>query len=63
MDKCEEKEWLTIADFQNWIGLGRSKAYQLVQSGEIPSYRIGRVVRLRRKDVEAWLAENRSGGR
>ena len=52
------KEWLTVTELQGWLGLGRSKAYELVQTGEIPSYRIGRILRIRRKDVEAWLEEN-----
>ncbi len=54
-----EKEWLTVLELHNWIGLGRSKAYELIQTGEIPSYRIGRVIRIRRQDVEDWLEKNR----
>ncbi len=57
------KEWLTVADLQSWLGLGRSKAYQLVQSGEIPSHHIGRIRRVRRRDVEAWLERNKQYGR
>ncbi len=59
LDKVTQKDLLTIADLQNWIGLGRSKSYQLVQTGEIPSYRIGKLIRLRRSDVEEWLNRNR----
>ena len=53
-----EQEWLTVNDFQCWLGLGRSKSYELIQTGEVPSYRIGRVLRVRRQDVEAWLETN-----
>lgn len=58
-----QKEWLTVTDLQAWLGLGRSKAYQLVQSGEIPSHHIGRIRRVRRRDVEAWLERNRQSGK
>jgi excisionase family DNA binding protein len=59
MDKLDEKEWLTVAELHDWLGLGRSKAYELIQTGEIPSHRIGRVIRVRRQDVEEWLQNNR----
>jgi excisionase family DNA binding protein len=53
-----EKEWLTIAELQDWLGLGRSKAYELTATREIPSYRIGRILRVRRQDVEQWLEQH-----
>jgi excisionase family DNA binding protein len=59
MNKLQEKEWWTITELHDWLGLGRSKAYELIQSGEIPSHRIGRVIRVRRQDVEEWLQNNR----
>ena len=54
-----DKEWLTIAELQEWLSLGRTKAYEIA-STEIPAYRVGRTVRLRRRDVEAWLEERRT---
>ncbi len=36
--------------------MGRTKAHELVASGEIPSYRIGRLRRIRKADVERYLA-------
>jgi excisionase family DNA binding protein len=54
-----EKEWLTIAELQEWLNLGRSKVYE-VASTELPTYRIGRVLRVRRQDVERWLDKNRN---
>jgi len=54
-----EKEWLTIGNLQDWLGLSRSKTYELIRTGEIPSYKIGRVLRLRKQDVEQWLEQHR----
>jgi excisionase family DNA binding protein len=54
-----EKEWFTTDELICWLGLGRTKTYELLRSGEIPSYRIGRIRRIRRQDVEAWLERNR----
>ena len=55
----ESKEWFTTDELVRWLGLGRTKTYEMLQSGEIPSYKIGRVRRIRRQDVEAWLKSNR----
>jgi excisionase family DNA binding protein len=59
MEAQVEQEWYTVNELQRWLRLGRSKTYELIQTGEIPSYRIGRIVRIRRQDVETWLEENR----
>ena len=59
MNTPVEKEWLTIGNLQDWLGLSRSKTYELIRTGEIPSYKIGRVLRLRKQDVEQWLEQHR----
>lgn len=59
MEARQEKEWFTTDELIRWLGLGRTKTYELLRSGEIPSYMIGRVRRIRRRDVEAWLDRNR----
>ena len=57
--KAEQIEWFTTDELVRWLGLGRTKTYEMLRSGEIPSYKIGRVRRIRRRDVEAWLERNR----
>jgi excisionase family DNA binding protein len=39
--------------------IARSRAYELVGSGEIPSIRIGRSVRVNRRELDAWLEGQR----
>jgi excisionase family DNA binding protein len=41
------------------LRIARGRAYELVGSGEIPSVRIGRSVRVSRKELEKWLEEQR----
>lgn len=50
---------MSPADLQTWLGCGRTKCYELLQTGEIPSYRIGRLVRIRKEDVEEYLERHR----
>jgi len=57
--ETEQKEWFTTDELVRWLGLGRTKAYEMLRTGEIPSYKIGRIRRIRRGDVEAWLERNK----
>ncbi|MGI8911249.1 MAG: helix-turn-helix domain-containing protein [Rubrobacteraceae bacterium] len=65
----EKKEYLKVPEVAEFLQIGRSHAYDLVADGEIPSVRIGRSVRVSRKELERWLEERRypgeglSGGR
>ncbi|MBK6768555.1 MAG: excisionase family DNA-binding protein [Ardenticatenales bacterium] len=47
-----DKLLLRITEAAELTGIGRSKAYELVQTGEWPAVRIGRSVRV----PAAWLA-------
>lgn len=38
------------------LGIGRSKAYELIGSGVIPSIRIGTSVRVPLESLRAWVA-------
>lgn len=35
-------EWMTVIEMQEYMEASRSKAYDLIWSGEIDSYRLGR---------------------
>jgi excisionase family DNA binding protein len=39
------------------IGIGRSKVYELLASGELPSIRIGGSVRVPVDALRAWIAQ------
>ncbi len=52
-------ELLTTSDVASMLGLGRTRTYELLRS-EIPSYRIGRVIRVHRQDIETWLQTNKT---
>jgi excisionase family DNA binding protein len=54
-----DREWLTLREMQEMLSIGRTKAWQLVASGEVPAVKIGRSVRVSRKELEQWLEEQR----
>jgi excisionase family DNA binding protein len=46
---------LRIAQAQQLIGLGRTKTYELVEAGEIPSIRVGRSRLIRYSALIQWI--------
>ncbi len=54
-----EHEWLKVSEVAQVLRIARSRAYELVGSGEIPSVRIGRSVRVSRRELDQWLEEQR----
>lgn len=48
-------EMLTVRQLQSQLKIGRNKTYELIRSGEIPSKRIGRQIRIRQADIIDYL--------
>ncbi len=61
----EQHEYLKVPEVASLLRVARSRAYELVAEGEIPSVRIGRSVRVSRRELERWLEDRRypDGGR
>ncbi len=54
-----EHEYLKVPEVAKVLRIARGRAYELVAEGEIPSVRIGRSVRVSRRDLGKWLEERR----
>ena len=59
MSNTKHSEWLSLKDVQQLLGLGRTKAYELVTTGELPAVRIGRCIRVSRRELDEWLRAQR----
>lgn len=59
--KSIEALWLSYPEAQKLSGLGRTKLWEIVSSGEIKAARIGRAVRISRRSLEDYM-ERRAGG-
>ncbi len=44
------------------LGIGRWKVYEMMATGELPTIRIGRLVRVPRAALERWIEEHTSIG-
>ena len=47
-------EWLTPKDVQAELGIGPNTFYRLVNSRQLPAYRIGKLWRVKRSELESW---------
>jgi excisionase family DNA binding protein len=51
----EAKRLLSAEELARELGVGRTTAYALLWSGQIPSMKIGRLRKVRREDVQAFI--------
>jgi excisionase family DNA binding protein len=59
MERRAPREWISVAEVQEILGISRTKAYELAASGEVEAARIGRAVRIKRASLEAYIERNR----
>ena len=52
-------EWLSVERAGRVLGIGIHTVYGLINRGELVAYRIGRVYRIRREDIAAFLESAR----
>ena len=52
-------ELLSIQEVCQELGMGKSWVYRRLKSGEIPSIRMGHNIKVRRKDLQEYLEDNR----
>jgi len=50
---------LSIPEVCQELGMGKSFVYKKIRSGEIPSVKLGRVIKVQRRDLEGYLETRR----
>ena len=53
---------LRIPEAADTIGIGRTKIYELIATGELPTIRIGRAVRISVTTLQKWVEEREQQG-
>lgn len=51
--------WLSTAETARRLGVTPRTLYRLINAGDVPAYRIGRVIRLKTVDVEEFIEKAR----
>ncbi|PZR92577.1 MAG: DNA-binding protein [Candidatus Nephthysia bennettiae] len=52
-----EPQLLRAEDVRRFLGIGRTKVYEMIAQGELPVLRLGRQVRIPRAALAQWVAE------
>ena len=50
---------LTVEQLQDFLGISRPKAYELVHTKGFPTVRIGRAIRVPREALMRWIDEQK----
>ncbi|MGG0175792.1 helix-turn-helix domain-containing protein [Gottfriedia acidiceleris] len=48
---------ISIEDLMEILNIGRNKAYELLQSGEIGSFKIGKAYRIPKKCIQKYVVD------
>ena len=52
---------LKPSEVMKLLGIGRSLTYELIASGDLPSVKVGRCVRVSRAALVRWISERETG--
>jgi excisionase family DNA binding protein len=55
-------EYFKIEDISAYLNIKTKTLYAMVEAGDIPHYRIGRLIRFKREDVDLWMEEKKVMG-
>ena len=53
------KEFLTIQDLSLHLGIKTSTLYAMVEERAIPHYRVGKLIRFKKSEIDLWMEGNR----
>ena len=56
--KTINNDFLVVKDFAERLCISISKAYMIINSGEIRTYRLGKQIRINNSDYEMWLQDH-----
>jgi excisionase family DNA binding protein len=54
-----EIQWLGTAEAARYLGITTRTLYRLIDEGQLPAYKFGRVIRLKRAEVDGFIDGSR----
>jgi excisionase family DNA binding protein len=51
--------YLNVQNIANYLGIRTSTLYSMVEKKRVPHYRIGRQIRFKKTEIDAWMAGQR----
>jgi len=59
--RAEQDAYIDIKTLAAWLCIKPATAYRMAESGQIPSYKFGKLRRFNVKEVKAWAENCRDG--
>jgi excisionase family DNA binding protein len=53
------REFLTIDEVSEYLGIKKSSLYSKVERKEIPHYRLGSLLRFKKCDIDSWMEKSK----
>ena len=57
MERIVTKDVMSIKELSEYVGLSKSKIYQLIRNKRIPASKIGRQYKFSKEVIDSWLKE------
>ncbi len=58
-NSSQEKQWLTPEEAVLYSGIGRTRLYRFLTTGELQSAKLGKTRHIRRSDLDEFLASRK----
>lgn len=58
-----EERWLSVDDVAAYLGIRRGTVYKWVERLGLPARKVGRLLKFRRTEVDAWVEKRAAGAR
>lgn len=55
----QDIQWLGTAEAARYLGITTRTLYRLIDAGELPAFKFGRVIRLKQADVDSFIEASR----
>lgn len=59
MTDTDPPVWLGTQQAADYLGITTRTLYRLIDAGQVPAYKFGRVIRLKQADIDAFIAASR----
>ena len=59
MTSSADIEWLSTQEASKRLGITTRTLYRFVDQGDLPAYRMGRVIRLKATDIDSYIDGSR----
>jgi excisionase family DNA binding protein len=53
-----EEKLLSVDDICEYLGIGRDTVYKWIDAKSLPAYRLGRLWKFKKKEVDKWIEKS-----